>query len=261
MIAEFFAGAGALLRGFAVWRRHPTRMALGLLPALLALLLLAAAAVPFFLSVGAIVEAMTPFAEEWLGLWRELLRGTLSAILILAALVLSSMVFTALTLVLGEPFYERIWRAVEEDLGEAVPADGGRFWTVLGEAVRLILLGVLVAVAVFVLGFVPVVGGVAAGVLGLVLTGRLLARELTARSFDARDLDPQERAQLYAAGRARVLGFGIATQLCFLVPLGTIATMPAAVAGATLLARDLRQRAGDAAVVAVPAPREAPTDA
>jgi CysZ protein len=36
-----------------------------------------------------------------------------------------------------------------------------------------------------------------------------------------------------------VLGFGVATQLCFLVPLGAVATMPAAVAGSTMLAREL----------------------
>jgi CysZ protein len=34
-----------------------------------------------------------------------------------------------------------------------------------------------------------------------------------------------------------MLGFGVATQLCFMVPLGAVATMPAAVAGATLLGR------------------------
>jgi CysZ protein len=35
-----------------------------------------------------------------------------------------------------------------------------------------------------------------------------------------------------------VLGFGVATQLWFLVPLGGVLVMPAAVAGATILARE-----------------------
>ena len=39
-----------------------------------------------------------------------------------------------------------------------------------------------------------------------------------------------------------VLGFGIATQLCFLIPLGAVVTMPAAVAGATMLSRELIDR-------------------
>jgi CysZ protein len=33
------------------------------------------------------------------------------------------------------------------------------------------------------------------------------------------------------------LGFGIATFVCFLIPLGAVLVMPAAVAGATLLSR------------------------
>ena len=40
-------------------------------------------------------------------------------------------------------------------------------------------------------------------------------------------------------GVSKDLGFGVATQLCFLVPLGAVATMPAAVAGATVLGREL----------------------
>jgi CysZ protein len=36
-----------------------------------------------------------------------------------------------------------------------------------------------------------------------------------------------------------VLGFGVAVQLCFLVPGGAIVVMPAAVAAATHLTRDL----------------------
>ena len=37
--------------------------------------------------------------------------------------------------------------------------------------------------------------------------------------------------------RALTLGFGVATWLLFLVPLGAIIVMPAAVAGATMLSR------------------------
>jgi CysZ protein len=39
--------------------------------------------------------------------------------------------------------------------------------------------------------------------------------------------------------RRRALGFGVATQLCFLVPFGAVLTMPAAVAGAAELSQSL----------------------
>jgi CysZ protein len=70
-------------------------------------------------------------------------------------------------------------------------------------------------------------------------TGWLIADELSSRALTARGLTRDARRQLMRAHRARVLGFGVATQLCFLVPLGAVATMPAAVAGSTLLAHSL----------------------
>jgi CysZ protein len=98
-----------------------------------------------------------------------------------------------------------------------------------------------------------VVGGVAGAVVGVVLTGWLLAGELASRPLAARGLDRRARGALLRAHRSRVLGFGVATQLCFLVPLGAVVTMPAAVAGATLLARSLLAPSAAAPATAAPA--------
>lgn len=243
MIGEFFTGVRMLLRGFGTWKRRPGLMALGLVPALIAGLLLAAALVPLALSLGVISDAVTPFADGWLEPWRSALRGAVGLVVFVAALALASAVFSALALAIGDPFYQRIWRAVEADLGDPPSTDGGGFWSAVGEGIRLVLLGVLVAVVVLLIGLVPLVGGALGAVIGVTLSGRLLARELTGRAFDARELTQLERAALFSGSRARVLGFGVATQLCFLVPGGAVAVMPAAVAGSTILARSMMQRA------------------
>lgn len=242
MIREFGAGIRLLLRGFALWRTRPGLMNLGLVPAIIALAVLAAALIPLILNMVAISTFVTPFADGWSEPWRGLLRSVVGFVVIAAALALSSAVFSALTLTIGDPFYQRIWRAVELDLGDAPPADGGSFWTAIGEGLRLVLLGMLIAISVLLLGLVPLIGGVLAPVAGVFLSGRMLARELTGRSFDARELTPADRAALFGGSRARVLGFGVATQLCFLIPGGAVAVMPAAVAGATMLARTMMQR-------------------
>ena len=246
MIGEFAAGVGQLVRGFGFWRTRPRLMALGLIPAFIAFALLLAVLIPFGFVVGPIADWATPFADGWSSPWRELLRGAIGIVLFIAALALAGAVFTALALTIGDPFYQRIWRAAEEHLGEAPETDSGSFWTVLGEGVRLALLGVLVAILVLLCGLLPLIGGALGAVLGVVLTGRLLARELAGRAMDARNLDPAARAALFSSSRARVLGFGVATQLCFLIPLGAIVTMPAAVAGATMLHRTMAERAGAA---------------
>lgn len=242
MIAEFIDGVRTLLRGFGTWRRRPGLMALGLVPGLIAALVLLAGLVPLALSLGPISDGLTPFADGWIPAWRSVLRAAVGIVIFAAALALASAVFSALALTIGDPFYQRIWRAVEADLGHAPPSDGGGFWMAVGEGLRLVVLGILIAIVVLLLGLVPLVGGFLGAVGGVVLSGRMLARELTGRAFDARDLNPADRALLFRGSRARVLGFGVATQLCFLIPGGAVAVMPAAVAGATTLARTMLER-------------------
>lgn len=239
MIREFAAGFGILLRGFGFWRTRPGLMTLGLIPAVIAFALLLAVLIPFALSLGGIASWITPFADGWDARWRDLLRVAVGIVLLLAAVLLSAAVFTALALTIGDPFYQRIWHGVERELGGPEPTGETGFWQTLGEGLRLVLFGILIALLTLLIGLIPAVGGVVASVTGVVLSGRMLARELTGRAFDARGMPSSERSRVLASNRARVLGFGIATQLCFLVPLGAIIAMPAAVAGSTILARSL----------------------
>ncbi len=134
-------------------------MMLGLIPAIIAVVVLAAALIPLVLSMPSLSVWLTPFAEGWFEPWRGLLRAAVGLVIVAAALALASVVFSALTLTIGDPFYQRIWHAVEVDLGEAPPADGGSFWTTLGEGLRLILLGLLIAILVLLIGLIPAVGG------------------------------------------------------------------------------------------------------
>lgn len=119
MIREFAAGIRTLLRGFGLWRTRPGLMVLGLIPAIIALILLAAALVPLIISLPSVSTWLTPFAEGWIEPWRGLLRSAVSFVIVAAALALASVVFSALTLTIGDPFYQRIWHAVEVDLGDA----------------------------------------------------------------------------------------------------------------------------------------------
>lgn len=242
MIREFTTGIRFLGRGFGYWRKRRGLMMLGLVPGVIALALLAAVIIPLLFSLGSIVDWATPFADSWAPFWQSALRITLALVIAVASVALASVVFTALTLLIGDPFYQKIWRAVETDLGGDVPEGEGGFWVALGESIRLVALGIVVALVALVIGFIPLVGAPVAAVTSVLLTGRLLARELTGRALNARDMPTKERSRLFGRNRSRLLGFGAATQLCFMVPLGAVITMPAAVVGSTLLARDLLDR-------------------
>nr|WP_272898199.1 EI24 domain-containing protein [Agromyces seonyuensis] len=235
---EFASGFGTLVRGFGFWRSRSGVMWLGIVPAVLAWFVLLAALVGLGLALPGLLDWATPFADGWDPLWRNALRVSAGILVFAGAAVLAAVSFTALALVLGDPIYERIHLAVEEELGGELPESSG-FWRTVVDALQLVGLGLLIALAAWIVGLIPVVGGVLGGVLGFVLTGRLLARELTSRPFEARGLPLETRRRLLARRPWRVLGFGVAVNLCFLVPLGAVAAMPAAIAGATVLARGL----------------------
>lgn len=116
---EFFGGMGLLGRGFAFWRTRPGLMALGLVPAAIVGLLFLAGLVTLGVFLPAIAEALTPFADGWPGVWATVIRVAVGTAVLGAALVLVAVSFTAVTLLVGDPFYERIWRAVEEEQGDA----------------------------------------------------------------------------------------------------------------------------------------------
>ncbi|MGA7148293.1 MAG: EI24 domain-containing protein [Microbacterium sp.] len=246
-LGEFARGVGLLGRGFSYWPRRPGTMALGLIPAAIVGALFLAGLITLGAFLPAITEAMTPFADGWPDIWATVIRVTVGTALTGAALVLVAVSFTALTLLIGEPFYERIWRAVEAELGSTeIDAPYG-FWRSIADTLSLVARGIGVAAVAALIGLIPVVGGIFATFFAVLFTGWLLAAELTSRALTARGIAPAARRELMKRHRARVLGFGVATQLCFMVPLGAVGTMPSAVAGATVLARSLLETAPVAA--------------
>ena len=110
---EFARGVGMLGRGFGYWRRRPGLMALGLVPAAIVALVLLGGLIALGVYLPAIAEAATPFADGWPGLWATVMRVAVGTAVFGAALVIVAVSFTALTLLVGEPFYERIWIAVK----------------------------------------------------------------------------------------------------------------------------------------------------
>ncbi|WP_238439557.1 EI24 domain-containing protein [Microbacterium sp. JZ31] len=248
---EFGRGVRTLIAGFGWWRHHPGVMAAGLIPAAIVGLVLAGALVGLGFALPGLLEVITPFADTWDPPWADLLRWLLAIALMGGAIVLAITTFAALTLVVGEPFYDRIWRSVERDLGGSVPDAPYGIGSSIGDALGLFGKGLLSALCAGLVALVPVVGGVAGAVIGALLNGRVIADELASRGLTARGLDASRRAALLKGSRTRVLGFGVAVHVCFLVPGAAIVVMPAAVAGAAILGRHL---AGEPTAVPAAAP-------
>jgi CysZ protein len=230
-------GFGFFLRGLRMWRRRPALMLLGMVPAIVVLLLLLAAFVALLLLADDVIGWATPFADNWDDTWRQVLRVGLYIVVLITTLMLSVVMFTGLTLAIGDPFYEKIWKETERMLGGDVPDHGVGWVRGAVDGVALIGLGLVTTVGVFVVGLLPVIGTLLGAVLGVVVSGRLVADELVSRGLEARGMDRLARKVLLRGPGGAMFGFGVAVQLCFLVPLGAVLVMPAAVAGSTMLAR------------------------
>ncbi|GHE41706.1 membrane protein [Streptosporangium violaceochromogenes] len=248
-------GIGFFLQGLRWVARNPRWWLFGLIPALIVFVLYAAGL--YFLGTNALglAEWMTPFADGWGEAVRTTLRALIGLAVFGAGVVLLAVTFTAVTLILGEPFYEKLSEQVELSCG-ALP--GGyeiSFWKSIPRSVKdsLVTLGyvLLFTVPLFFLGFVPVIGQSVVPVLGALVSGFFLTVELTTLAMERRGMARKSRFAALRGEKAVALGFGVPIFLVFLIPLAAVVAMPAAVAGGTIMVRRrLATAAADGAPVA-----------
>ena len=253
-VRRFFGGMGYLGRGLRLWVTSPRLMLLGAVPALIVGVVYSAAVVLFIVNADPIAARVTPFADDWATVPQAAVRAAAGLALVAALLLIAVLSFAAVTLAVGDPFYERISREVEQRLGEAPAETSESFWRSLrrnlGGTIRLALLTALIGVVLFACGFIPVVGQTVVPLAGALIGGWFLALELSAYAFEARGHPLRSRRRMLGARRADTLGFGLLTYVLFLVPLAAVVIMPAAVAGATILGRDALATAGVAPPIA-----------
>ncbi|WP_406493935.1 EI24 domain-containing protein [Streptomyces sp. NBC_00846] len=236
-------GFGYLVKGQRWVGRHGRWFGFGLLPGLITLVLYAAALVGLGYGADTLVTWATPFADDWSSPWAGLLRTTLTVLVFGLGLFLAVITFTAVTLLVGQPFYESLSEQVDRTEGGEVPESGLPLWRELWisarDSVRILVRVGLYSVLLFGFGFIPVVGQTVVPVIGFCVTGYFLAEELTAVALQRRSMVLKDRLALLRGRRLLTLGFGVPLGLAFLVPFVAVFLMPGAVAGATLLARDL----------------------
>ncbi|MEV6957155.1 EI24 domain-containing protein [Streptomyces sp. NPDC051183] len=251
---DLAGGFGYLLAGQRWVLGHGKWLGFGLLPGLVSLVLYAGALIGLGYGADDLTAWATPFADGWSSPWLGLFRGFLTALVFCLGLFLAVITFTAVTLLIGQPFYESLSEQVDRSEGGEVPGSGLSLWQELWIAARdsLRILGrvLLYGILLFALGFIPVIGQTVVPVLGFCVSGYFLTQELTSVALQRRRVDLRGQLALLRSRRMLVLGFGVPLVLAFLVPLVAVFLMPGAVAGATLMARDLmpeQEQAGEPA--------------
>ncbi|MEU1280100.1 EI24 domain-containing protein [Streptomyces sp. NPDC005805] len=240
---DLAAGFGYLVKGQRWVVRHGRWFGFGLLPGLVTLVLYAGALYGLVGGADDLAAWATPFADDWSSPWLDVLRGTLTVLVFAFGLFLAVITFTAVTLLVGQPFYESLSEQVDRTEGGRVPQSKLPLWRELWisarDSVRVLARVAFFGVLLFACGFIPVAGQTVVPVIGFCVSGFFLAEELAAVALQRRGVELTERLALLRARRLRALGFGVPLVLAFLVPFVAVLLMPGAVAGATLMARDL----------------------
>ncbi|RMI35652.1 EI24 domain-containing protein [Nocardia stercoris] len=223
---------------------HPRRWLVGLLPGVIALVVYLVLLVLVVVYVGDVVDWATPFAAGWESGWRKLFRAGLEVLLFGAGVAVAALTFTATTLAIGQPFYERLSQQLERSLpGPVAPEVDApvlqEVWVSARDSARILVRAAGWNAAVFVVGFFPVAGQVLAPVLGAATTGYFLTEELASVTWQRHGVPLDRRLRLMRERRLLIWGFGTPLAVVFLLPVVAVFLMPGAVAGATLLAREL----------------------
>jgi CysZ protein len=244
-MGDLRAGFGYLVKGQRWVGGHGRWFGFGLLPGLVTLVLYAGALTGLAYGADDLSAWATPFADDWSSPWLGLFRGGLTVLLFALALFLAVVTFTAVTLLIGQPFYEALSEQVEraEADGGEVPESGLPLWREVLVSVKdslyILVRVVLWGIVLFAFGFIPVAGQTVVPVIGFCVSGFFLTQELMSVAFERRRVGARDQLAWLKGHRTAALGFGVPLVLAFLVPVVAIFLMPGAVAGATLMVRDL----------------------
>jgi CysZ protein len=241
-LKRFFAGAGYPFRGLAFLARRRALWVWLAAPIVLHAVLLVLTLAAFLWFRQDLLDALLPSA--WTG-WTSTLAGWgLQA----AALLLGVLASVLIGNVLASPFLDALAVRVLAAAGEILPPPPSALASIGGaaanQALQVLILGVvqsgLLALWITPLGILHPFLSAAASIL-------FLAQESLDPALDTRDLSPFARLGWIFRHRASVAGFGAALALLLAVPFVGVLLLPCAVAGASLLVKDLEGRGDSAA--------------
>ena len=231
--SDFGRGLGHGARGARLVLANPSLWPLVLLPFVLSLIA--------FVAVFAAAFAMR---DRWMALLPAAgaLRSILGAVAYVALVVVGFFAYLPLATLIAAPFNESIAEAVERRLGgsEPPPFSFARFLRDLGRgiahALRSLVRYLLLAAAVFIASFLPVVGPVIAVLGGGYLAARFAAYDSLDATLSRWGWSYERKQQLLRRRRALCMGLGAFVAVLLVIPVLNAVALPLGAAGGASLA-------------------------
>ncbi|WP_373777414.1 sulfate transporter CysZ [Glaesserella sp.] len=188
----------------------------------------------FFVNIGGLLDSFLPTWLEWLGF-------VLIPLIFVLILVIFYFTFTTLANFIAAPFNALLAEKVEQQLtGENltemsfaavlkdVPRMLKREWQKMWYSIPRLL-------ALFLLGFVPVLGQTVVPVLAFIFGAWLIAIQYCDYPFDNHKIQFQRMRNALAQYRTMNFTFGTLVSLFTMIPFVNLVVMPVAVCGATAM--------------------------
>jgi len=241
-VRDFITGVRYFGQGFGLLARRPKLLLTGMLPAVLTTAVLLGGMIALIANVDHLAALVTPFADGWPRDGRLVTRLVAGFALVGVAVLLGLVGFTAVTLVVGGPFYEHIAERIEDELGVTEGhldlSWGKQLLSGIRDGTVLLLRTLMFTIPLFLAGFLPVVGQSVVPVLVALVTAWFVALEVVAVPFYRRGIGLRGRTAMLRRRRMLAVGLGLPAALLCMIPLLAIVVMPAAFAGGVLVALD-----------------------
>jgi CysZ protein len=236
-MSTFSTGAGDLGRGFAFLNQHPRLWGWVMAPAVLTLLILIGAV----MGVMHLVDPLVAWLTDWLPGFLQGIAGALIWLLVIVALGFGALfVFVTVVGIVAGPFNEMLSESIEAIVTRQPSPKFSLRAFLRGALVGLLhgLRRLLVALAgfllLFALGFIPVIGTLAALAIGFWLAARAAAYDCYDAVLSRRELSYGQKQAYLARHRSRTFGLGVVVAALLLVPLVNLVVLGLGAAGATL---------------------------
>jgi CysZ protein len=242
-MSELGRGVDDVSRGFRFLNKHPRLWAWVIAPALITLVLMIAAIIGLAQLIDPIVVWMTGWLPDML---EDLVRGLLWLLVVIALGAGALVIFVAVVGVVAGPFNEMLSEAVEARLtGKPGPKFSLRAFVQgvvvgLGHAARRLFVAFLGFFLLLVLQFVPIIGTIAAAVIGFWLASRAAAYDCYDAVLSRREFSYAAKLDYLAKYRARTFGLGATVTALLLVPGVNLLALGLGAAGATIAAHERR---------------------
>lgn len=228
VVGDLIRGVGFYLSGVKMLRRHPSLLAISLIPIGATVLLLLGLATAAAWGIGELTNGLLS------GPWRYLAQ----AIILILGLLIGWFIYLPLARILLAPFAESLSRRTMRIVGDE-PTTAVDNWRALREGARLVALQIVITLAGMALSalFPPV-----AIPIGLTLAVMMASLDFIDVPLSVSGWSLRQKLALLGHNKALTAGFGAAACASLLVPGLNLLLLPAGIIGATLLSRSITEK-------------------